>query len=61
MKKICLFFFIVVASCTAAQKKDHIISMNGLGTLKLGMSQQEVEKLLNEKNSPAKFVGYNKR
>lgn len=49
MKKICLFFFIVAASCTAAQKKDHTISMNGLGSLKLGMSQEEVEKLLNEK------------
>ena len=49
MKKICLFFLIVAASCTAAQKKDHIISMNGLGALKLGMSQEEVEKLLNEK------------
>jgi len=49
MKKICLFFFIVATSCTAAQKKDYIISMNGLGSLQLGMSQEEVGKLLNEK------------
>lgn len=49
MKKIFFFFFIAVASCTAAQEKDHIISMNGLGSLKLGMSQEEVEKLLSEK------------
>ena len=49
MKKICLFFFIVVAPCTAAQKKDHIISLNGLGSLQLGMSQEGVEKILNEK------------
>lgn len=49
MKRIYLLFFIVAASCTAAQKKDHIIRMNGLGALKLGMSQEEVGKLLNEK------------
>jgi hypothetical protein len=49
MKKICLFFFIVAAACTAGQNKEQIISMNGLGSLKLGMSQDEAEKLLNEK------------
>jgi hypothetical protein len=49
MKKICLLFFILAATCAAAQNKDYIISMNGLGSLKLGMSQNEVEKLLNEK------------
>lgn len=49
MKKIFFFFFILTASCAAAQKKDHIISMNGLGALKLGMSQEEVENLLNKK------------
>ncbi|MEO5946361.1 MAG: hypothetical protein ABIP79_06055 [Chitinophagaceae bacterium] len=49
MKKICLLFFIVAASCTAAQKKDHIISLHGLGSLNLGMSQEEAEKVVNEK------------
>lgn len=49
MKKICLLFFILAATCAAAQNKDYIISMNGLGSLKLGMSQAEVEKLLNKK------------
>lgn len=49
MKKIYLFFFLVAASCTAGQNKEQIFSMNGLGSLKLGMSQNEVEKLLNEK------------
>ena len=49
MKKICLFFFILATSCATAQNKDYIISMNGLGSLKLGMSQTEVEKILNKK------------
>ncbi len=49
MKKICFLFFIVVAACTAAQNKEQLITMNGLGSLKLGMSQAEVEKLLNKK------------
>ncbi len=49
MKKICLLFFILAATCATAQNKDYMISMNGLGSLKLGMSQAEVEKLLNKK------------
>ena len=49
MKKICLSLFIMAATYAAAQNKDYTISMNGLGSLKLGMSQDEVEKLLNEK------------
>ncbi|MEP6699747.1 MAG: hypothetical protein ABJA85_00460, partial [Bacteroidota bacterium] len=49
MKRICFLFIIVAASCSPAEKKVEIISMNGLGALKLGMSQAEVETLLNEK------------
>jgi hypothetical protein len=49
MKKICLLFFILAATCAAAQNKDYIISMEGLGALKLGMSQAKVEELLNKK------------
>ncbi|OSZ81099.1 hypothetical protein CAP36_07635 [Chitinophagaceae bacterium IBVUCB2] len=49
MKKIWFIVFIVIGACTSAQKKEQIISMQGLGELKLGMSQAEVEKLLNEK------------
>lgn len=49
MKKIWFIVFIVMGGCTSAQKKEQIISMQGLGELKLGMSQTEVEKLLNEK------------
>ena len=47
MKRICLFILIVTAACKSVQNKEEIISMNGLGSLKLGMSQVEVEKLLN--------------
>ena len=49
MKKICLFFLIIVATGAAAQNKDYVISWEGLGSLKLGMSQAELEKLLNQK------------
>lgn len=49
MKKICLSFFIMVATYASAQNKDYTISMNGLGSLKLGMTQAELEKLLNRK------------
>ncbi len=49
MKKICLSFFIMVATYTAAQNKDYTISMNGIGALKLGMNQAQLEKLLNQK------------
>jgi len=49
MKRICLIVLIAAASCTSAQNKEQVFSMNGLGSLKLGLSQAEVEKLLNEK------------
>ena len=49
MKTICLSFFIIVAAYATAQNKDYTISMYGLGSLKLGMSQAELEKLLSQK------------
>lgn len=49
MKKICLSFFIMIAISATAQNKAYTISMNGLGSLKLGMSQNELEKLLSQK------------
>jgi hypothetical protein len=49
MKKICFLFFILAAVFATAQNKDYLISWNGLGALKLGMSQAEVEKVLNKK------------
>lgn len=49
MRKICLLLFILITASAVAQKNDYTISMNGLGALKLGMSQAELEKLLNQK------------
>ena len=49
MKKICFLFLILVATRAPAQNKDYIISMEGLGALKLGMTQTALEKLLNQK------------
>lgn len=49
MKKICLSLFLLIATCAIGQSKDYIISMTGLGELKLGMTQSEVEDLLKKK------------
>jgi hypothetical protein len=49
MKKICLLLFLFAAIHAPAQNKDYTISMNGLGVLKLGMSQEELQKLLQQK------------
>lgn len=49
MKNIFLFLFITIATQAVAQNKDYIISMNGLGALRFGMTQAEIEKLLNQK------------
>lgn len=49
MKKICLLLLIVASTQATAQTKDYTISFEGLGSLKLGMTQDELEKLLNQK------------
>src|SRR5688500_16922401 len=49
MKKIFLLLLIVTATGAMAQNKDHLISFEGLGSLKLGMTQDELEKMLNQK------------
>lgn len=49
MKKICFLFFVMAATYATAQNKDYTISMNGLGSLKLGMTQADLEKILNQK------------
>ena len=49
MKKICLLLFVMAATYATAQNKDYTISMNGLGSLKLGMTQADLEKVLNQK------------
>ena len=49
MKKIFLSVFIFAASIATAQHKDYLITMEGLGELKFGMSQAKVEELLKKK------------
>lgn len=49
LKKVFILFFIGFAIQSAAQNKDYLIDMNGIGTLKIGMSQAEVEKMLKQK------------
>jgi hypothetical protein len=42
-----LLLFLVINA--GAQNNDYIVSMDGIGALKIGMKQDEVEKLLNKK------------
>jgi hypothetical protein len=55
MKKILLLFPVVFLTVCCnyhnenKQNSDHIISMDGIGELKIGMKQAELEKLLNQK------------
>ena len=49
MKKIFLSIFILISVISLAQNKDYIISREGLGELKFGMSQAKVEELLKKK------------
>lgn len=49
MKKFLLFLFMVSSMSLKAQNTDYLITMNGIGALKLSMKQTDVEKLLNKK------------
>ena len=49
MKKILLLLFILFATTAVAQNKDYLVSLNGIGPLKLGMPLVELEKLLQTK------------
>jgi hypothetical protein len=49
MKKILLILFIIISATTVAQNKDYLISLDGIGSLKLGMPLVELEKLLQTK------------
>ena len=49
MKKILPVIFIFFSAITAAQSKDYLLSLDGIGSLKLGMNLTELEKLLHTK------------
>ena len=49
MKNILPVLFILLVTNVTAQNKDYIISTEGLGAIKLDMSQAELEKLLGKK------------
>ncbi len=49
MRKIFLLLFIVVATNVTAQNKDYLLSLDGIGALKLGMPLLELEKVLHTK------------
>lgn len=49
MKKIFVVLLVLIATTAGAQNKDYLITLNGLGQIKLGMSQDELEKVLNKK------------
>lgn len=49
MKKLFPFLFILLSATAVAQNKDYILSLDGIGQLKLGMPLTELEKLLKTK------------
>ena len=49
MKKILPFFFLLVATTAVAQNNNYILSLEGIGPLKLGMPLPELEKVLKAK------------
>ena len=49
MKKFFAIIFILFATNAVAQNKDYILSLDGIGALKLGMPLTELEKLLKTK------------
>ncbi|MEO5946362.1 MAG: hypothetical protein ABIP79_06060 [Chitinophagaceae bacterium] len=49
MRKIFFFFLIIVTISSAAQNKDYLLSLDGIGSLKLGMPLIELEKVLKTK------------
>ena len=49
MKKILPFLFMLLATTTIAQNKDYLLSLDGIGPIKLGMPLVELQKLLQTK------------
>ncbi len=49
MKKIFFLLFIAFVFKSSAQNPDYVIDMNGIGALKIGMSQVEIEKIIRQK------------
>ena len=49
MKKLFPFLFIFLATTAIAQSKDYLLSLDGIGSLKLGMPVAELEKVLRTK------------
>ena len=49
LKKVFILFLIGFTLQSAAQNNDCLVDMNGIGALKIGMRQAELEKMLNQK------------
>jgi hypothetical protein len=48
MKKSILLF-LVFTTTASAQNKNYLVTMDGIGAVKIGMSQDEIEKMLHQK------------
>ena len=49
MKKIIILLFITLTFKASAQSNDYLVTMNGIGLLKIGLQKTELEKILNKK------------
>ncbi|HEY6063192.1 MAG TPA: hypothetical protein VIV35_06260, partial [Chitinophagaceae bacterium] len=56
MKKIFLLLLIAFATKINAQNNDYLVTMNGIGALKTGMTKAELEKLIGKKITPKNLL-----
>lgn len=49
MKKVIFFLLLLVMANANAQVNDYMVTMGGIGAIKIDMKQNELEKLLNKK------------
>jgi hypothetical protein len=49
MRKVLLLLFIAITATSFAQNTDYIVSMNGIGSLKIGIKKAAIEKVLGKK------------
>ena len=49
MKKIIILLFIALTIKASAQSNDYLVTMDGIGLLKIGLQKADLEKILNKK------------
>lgn len=59
MKRMLGFLFAVtIAPCAMAQDYPHVLSVDGIGSIKFGMNNEQVERILHEKTPYNQFANH---